>query len=211
MSHWSKPKKYSKRPTEMTIFFRFQLLYCLEKLMLWNKRCKMIKAGKQKEKKCEMWVNLVQLENYSMLFIKMPLEMWQQRPLFNNWLNFKTSSDYRWVYFADKYFATKCTDCHFSMKLTEASIYEVPGRPPYCETRISGACQTSHALHASLGNQIWYRKIERHLQKKKRKKTGWQSWCKNSEIIYRPSLLIQNNILARMRCCWTLLPNAFII
>lgn len=117
-----------------------------------------------------MWVNLVQLEKYSMLFIKMPLEMWQQRPQFNNWLNFKTSSDYRWVYFADKYFATKCTDCHFSLKLTEASIYEVPGRPAYCETGISGACQTSHALHAILGNRIWYRKIERHLQKKKRKK-----------------------------------------
>lgn len=34
----------------------------------------MIKAGEQKEKKNEKeWVNVVQLENYSMLFIKMTL------------------------------------------------------------------------------------------------------------------------------------------
>lgn len=172
MPHWSKAKKSSKRPTNMTIFFRFQLLYCLEKPWLWNKRCKMIKAGEQKQNKKKIlkeWVNVAQVENYSMLFIKMPLKMWQQRPLFNNWLNFKTSSDYRRVYFADKYFATKCADCHFSL---EASIYEVPGRPPYCEAGISGACQTSHALHASLGNHIWYQKIERHLQKKEKKENS---------------------------------------
>lgn len=34
----------------------------------------MIKAGEQKEKKIvKEWVNVVQLENYSMLFIKMTL------------------------------------------------------------------------------------------------------------------------------------------
>lgn len=35
----------------------------------------MIKAGEQKEKKkiVKEWVNVVQLENYSMLFIKMTL------------------------------------------------------------------------------------------------------------------------------------------
>lgn len=95
--------------------------------------------------------------------------MWQQRPPFNNWLDFKTISDYIWFYFADKYFATKCTGCHSSLELN--------GKRPYIsfqgeasllwEWNFREACQTYHALHASLGNQIWFKKIERHLQEKK--------------------------------------------
>lgn len=98
--------------------------------------------------------------------------MWQQRPLFNNWLNFKTNSDYTRVYFADKYFATKCTDCHFSLKLNGlGSLYEVPGEASLLwDWNFREACQTPHALHASLGNQIWYKKIERHLQEKRKER-----------------------------------------
>lgn len=55
------------------IFFSFQLFYGLEKRWLWNKRCKMIKAGEWKEKIVKEWVNVVHLGNYSMLFIKMAL------------------------------------------------------------------------------------------------------------------------------------------
>lgn len=134
----------------------------------------MIKAGEQKEKEIvKEWVNVAQLENYSMLFVKMTLGDVAARALLNNWPNLKTSSDYRWVYFADKYFATKCTDYHFSPKLNGLESFHIlssRGAFLLWDWNFKEACQTSHALHASLGNQNWYKKIERHFQKKRKKK-----------------------------------------
>lgn len=52
-------------------FLQISAALLRRKTLAGKQRCEMIKAGEQKEKIVKEWVNVVQLENYSMLFIKM--------------------------------------------------------------------------------------------------------------------------------------------
>lgn len=116
------------------------------------------------------WVNVVHLGNYSMQFKKGEKiklwEMWQPRPLFNNWMNFKTSSLPTTAHHYE--YNTQYIDCHCLVKHRWIRSFDFHTLGLKNEASLAHfqafweAGQTHHALLVSLGNQKWFRSSDRH-------------------------------------------------